>query len=68
MLKDRKLLTDGSSVARQWLHILLLILIPALTFSNTLGNDYHLDSIQRVKNDTEIDVISMVERQHPDRM
>ncbi len=39
MLKDRKLLTDGSSAARQWLHILLLILIPALTFSNTLGND-----------------------------
>ena len=35
-------------------HILLLIVITSLVYSNTLNNDYHLDSIPRVKNNTEI--------------
>jgi tetratricopeptide (TPR) repeat protein len=36
------------------IHIALLIVITSLVFSNTLDNTYHLDSIYRVKNNTEI--------------
>jgi len=36
------------------IHIYLLILITSLVFSNTLDNAYHLDSIYRVENNTEI--------------
>jgi hypothetical protein len=35
-------------------HIALLIVITSLVFSNTLGNTYHLDSVYRVANNTEI--------------
>ncbi len=36
------------------IHIALLIVITSLVFSNTLQNTYHLDSIHRVKVNTEI--------------
>jgi len=36
------------------IHIALLIVITSLVFSNTLDNTYHLDSVYRVKNNTEI--------------
>ena len=36
------------------LHLALLKAITAIVFSNTLENDYHLDSIHRVKANTEI--------------
>lgn len=36
------------------IHIALLIVITSLVFSNTIDNTYHLDSIFRVKNNTEI--------------
>jgi len=50
----------GSSLRlkKSWLvtllHMCVLILITSLVFSNTLENTYHLDSIYRVKNNTEI--------------
>jgi tetratricopeptide (TPR) repeat protein len=37
------------------IHVLLLGVFTAGVFSNTLENDYHLDSVYRVKNNTEID-------------
>lgn len=39
---------------RTALYIFLLLLLPALVFSNTPRNVYHLDSVYRVKNNTEI--------------
>ena len=36
------------------IHIALLIVVTSLVFSNTIGNTFHLDSIFRVKNNTEI--------------
>lgn len=36
------------------IHIALLIIITSIVFSNTLDNTYHLDSVYRVKNNTEI--------------
>jgi protein O-mannosyl-transferase len=39
----------------QTLHLLALIVLTSLVFSNTLDNAYHLDSIYRVQNNTEID-------------
>jgi len=39
---------------RRIVHVSLLILITSLVFSNTLDNDYHLDSFHRVKENTEI--------------
>ena len=36
------------------IHIVLLIALTSLVFSNTLDNAYHLDSIHRVKDNTEI--------------
>jgi tetratricopeptide (TPR) repeat protein len=36
------------------LHLTLLILITSIVFSNTLDNTYHLDSIYRIQNNTEI--------------
>ena len=42
--------------ARQFvMHVVLLAAATLLAFSNTLGNDYHLDSIPRVKDNTEIE-------------
>lgn len=35
-------------------HLAVLVLAAALVFSNTLENDYHLDDIYRVKDNTEI--------------
>jgi hypothetical protein len=31
--------------------------LPAVVFSNTLRNDYHLDSIYRIKDNTELDCV-----------
>ena len=55
-MKFKSLIPPGSRpTARQATHLSLLILVTAMVFSNTLDNDYHLDSIFRVKNNTEID-------------
>lgn len=35
-------------------HVALLVIITSIVFSNTLDNDYHLDSVPRVKLNTEI--------------
>lgn len=40
---------------RTALYIFLLLLVSAIVFSNTLRNDYHLDSIYRVKQNTELE-------------
>lgn len=40
---------------RASIHIVLLIILTALVYSNTLENEYHLDSIYRVQNNTELD-------------
>ena len=37
------------------LHILLLLFAVGIVFSNTLENDYHLDSVYRIEQNTEID-------------
>jgi tetratricopeptide (TPR) repeat protein len=37
------------------LHVFLLIVVTSLAFSNTLGNTYHLDSLYRIQQNTEID-------------
>jgi len=39
----------------RFVHISLLVLITSLVFSNTLENDYHLDSILRVQNNEGIE-------------
>jgi len=39
---------------RPAIHIALLIIITSIVFSNTLDNTYHLDSIYRVQDNTEI--------------
>ena len=39
---------------RRLVHILFLVAITSVVFSNTLDNDYHLDSVYRVENNTEI--------------
>ncbi len=43
-------------------HLLVLILVTSVVFSNTLDNDYHLDSIPRVKENTEIETIRPISR------
>jgi len=48
-----KSITSGRAL-RTWVHVLILIALPAIVFSNTLQNDYHLDSVYRVKLNTEI--------------
>jgi tetratricopeptide (TPR) repeat protein len=40
---------------RRVVHILLLVVLPALVFANTLGNDHHLDDIYRVRDNPEIE-------------
>ncbi len=37
------------------LHLLVLVALPFLVFSNTLENDYQLDSVHRIKRNTEIE-------------
>jgi tetratricopeptide (TPR) repeat protein len=39
---------------RTAVHLVLLLLAPAIVFSNTLQNTYHLDSVYRVKNNMEL--------------
>ena len=46
----------ASSAARQtWLPFAVLVALPLLVFSNTLENDYQLDSVYRLKRNTEIE-------------
>lgn len=44
-----------SSQFGHYVYIALLILITSIIYSNTLDNTYHLDSVYRVQNNTEID-------------
>jgi tetratricopeptide (TPR) repeat protein len=37
------------------LHVLILLVVPFVVFSNTLQNDYYIDSIPRVKDNTELE-------------
>ena len=47
--------TDFSTIlSARITHILLLVFITAMVFSNTLNNEYHLDSFHRVAKNTEI--------------
>ncbi|MEM7311073.1 MAG: tetratricopeptide repeat protein [Planctomycetota bacterium] len=41
---------------------LLLVLLPALVFSNALRNDYHLDDIYRIRDNVEIERVAPVGR------
>ena len=43
------------SLMSRRIHIGLLIIITSIVFSNTIDNAYHLDSVYRVGNNTEID-------------
>lgn len=54
-MKARKKVSTRKALSRQAICITLLVLISAWVFSNTLDNEYHLDSIHRVEVNTEID-------------
>ncbi|MFC1578422.1 tetratricopeptide repeat protein, partial [Thermodesulfobacteriota bacterium] len=54
MKKNHFYLLSRQSFFRRGVHIFLLIVITSIVFSNTLDNSHHLDSVYRVKNNTEI--------------
>jgi len=44
------------------LHLALLVLLPALLFSGTLRNDYHLDSVYRIRENPELERLWPISR------
>ncbi len=60
------LFNADSRSAFAMLHIALLIVLPALVFSNTLGNEMHLDSVYRVAQNPELEQVRPVLRHFSD--